>query len=90
MKRTLHAAAGALALLTISTFWVSTVLAQLLGTHATITTVKTAILYGLAVLVPAMATVGATGTGLARGWRGTKITAKQRRMKIIAANGLLI
>lgn len=90
MKTVLHAAAGTLALATISTFWVSTALSELFGSYDTITMVKTGVLYGMILLIPAMATAGATGASLGKGWKLPQVAAKSRRMKIIAANGLLI
>ncbi|SFL53597.1 hypothetical protein [Shimia aestuarii] len=90
MKLKLHAFSGALALLTISTFWTSTVVSEVSGNKDMIIWVKTAVLYGMFVLIPAMATAGATGAMLGKGWRLPQVAAKQRRMKIIAANGLLI
>ncbi|WP_299352143.1 hypothetical protein [uncultured Shimia sp.] len=90
MKLPLHAAAGCLALLAISTFWVSTVTSELFGDNATIASVKQMVLWGMLILVPAMATVGATGASLGKGWRLPQVVRKQKRMKIIAANGLLI
>lgn len=90
MSPKLHAAAGTLALLTIVTFWISTVAVELSGSHAAIAGLKTAILYGMAILIPAMAGAGASGAALARRMKGPLVAAKSRRMKIIAANGLLI
>lgn len=90
MKLKLHAFGGAIALLTIACFWTSTALVELFGTHAQIAQVKIAILYGMALLIPAMATAGATGAALGKGWRLPEVAAKSARMKMIAANGLLI
>lgn len=90
MKRTLHIAAASLGLVLITTFWLSTALVELLGSPAQIAAVKTAILYAMALLIPAMAVAGATGASLGKGWRLPQVAAKQRRMKIIAANGLLV
>ncbi|MCP5085251.1 MAG: hypothetical protein GY952_00355 [Rhodobacteraceae bacterium] len=90
MNTRIHAIAGAVALLTISAFWLSTVTSELFGSHAQITSVKTAVLWGMLLLIPAMATAGATGFSLAKKRRGKNIETKQKRMKIIAANGLLI
>ncbi|GAA6192986.1 hypothetical protein [Phaeobacter sp. NW0010-22] len=90
MKTAIHATAGTLALATITTFWMSTVLSELFGSHDTITMVKTGVLYGMALLIPAMATAGATGASLGKGWKLPQVANKSRRMKIIAANGLLI
>lgn len=90
MKQKIHAAAGAVALLTISTFWLSTVTVELFGTTGQIVLAKTAILYGMAVLIPALAATGATGFSLGGKWRSPVIAKKKLRMKIAAANGMLI
>ncbi|KIC19819.1 hypothetical protein [Leisingera sp. ANG-Vp] len=90
MKHRIHAIASTLALLTITTFWVSTALSEAFGSPETIALVKTAVLYGMVLLIPAMAAAGATGASLGRGWKLPQVAAKSRRMKIIAANGLLI
>ena len=90
MIRTLHPVAGAVGMATIASFWLSTVAAEAFGDPATILAVKTAILWGLLVLVPALAVTGATG--FRRGARSThpRIVAKRRRMPFIALNGLLV
>ncbi len=90
MKVKIHAAAGTLALLTISTFWVSTLLSELFGTHALIATVKTSVLWGMLILIPAMATAGATGAALGKKMRLPQVARKSKRMKIIAIIGLLV
>ncbi|WP_068117570.1 hypothetical protein [Tropicimonas marinistellae] len=86
----LHAASGTLALTLIATFWLSTVVAEIIGNTAMVATVKAGILFGFVLLVPALATAGATGTLLARGWKGPRVGAKRRRMAIAATNGLLV
>jgi len=90
MTPKLHAAAGTLALFTIATFWSSTIVTELFGSHALIAQTKTLILWGMVGLIPAMATAGATGAALGKKRKGPVIARKSRRMKIIAANGLLI
>lgn len=90
MIRAIHPMAGATALLAIATFWTSTVVAELLLDHAAVLWVKTAILYGFAVLVPALATAGVTGMRLGARWRDPRVDAKRRRMPLIAANGILV
>lgn len=90
MKAKLHAAAGSVALLTVACFWISTVAAELTGNAETIAMVKAAVLAGMVVLVPAMAIAGASGFSLARGWKNPAVQRKKRRMRIIAANGLLV
>ncbi len=90
MPRPIHPIAGALALLTILTFWLSTALSELFGSTAAVVAVKTAIPWGFLILIPALAATCASGFALARGRSGALIAHKTRRMPIIAANGLLI
>ncbi|WP_223475825.1 hypothetical protein [Oricola indica] len=90
MKKRIHAVAGALALATITLFWTSTVASELFGSAAQIAAVKTGVLYGLAILVPAMAVAGGTGFSLGAKWRGPVVARKRTRMKIIAATGILV
>lgn len=90
MKTKIHAVAGTLALITIATFWSSSILTEVFGTHAQIATLKMAILWGMLVLIPSMATAGATGAALGKGWKLPQVARKSNRMKIIAANGLLV
>ena len=90
MPKIIHPIAGAIALLTILTFWTSTVFSELFTSHATIATVKSWIPWGFLILVPAMATVGASGMKMGAKWRGKLVSAKKKRMPIIAANGILV
>lgn len=90
MKLLIHAISGALALATIATFWISTVLSEAFGGPDEIAAVKTGILYGLALLVPAMVAAGGSGFSLGGTWRSPVVNAKKRRMKIIAATGILV
>ncbi len=90
MKTRVHAIAGAIGLLMILTFWTSTVLSELFGSYETIATVKGWILYGMFILIPAMAVVGGSGMSLGAGRSEKLVSAKKKRMPIIAANGLLI
>ncbi|MEQ8401758.1 MAG: hypothetical protein RIB53_15240 [Roseitalea porphyridii] len=90
MKSKIHAAAGGIAMLTIAAFWTSTAISELFGSPAQIAQVKQAIVWGLLILVPAIAAVGGSGFALGGKWKGPLIVAKKRRMKIIAANGVLI
>jgi len=90
MTPKIHAAAGTLALITITTFWSSTILTELFGSHSQVATLKMGILWGMLILIPSMATAGATGAALGRKWRLPQVAAKSKRMKFIAANGLLV
>jgi hypothetical protein len=90
MLRRLHPIAGAIGLLTILTFWLSTVGAELFGARETIATVKLAIPWGFLILVPALVLTGASGFRLAAGSTDPGIARKKRRMPLIAGNGLLV
>ncbi|MGF1562106.1 MAG: hypothetical protein ACFB3T_08000 [Geminicoccaceae bacterium] len=90
MKHRVHPIAGGVALLTIATFWLSTVVSELFGSVAWIVQVKTLIPWGFIVLISALALTGASGFALARGCKSGLIERKRRRMPLIAGNGLLI
>jgi hypothetical protein len=88
--RNLHAISSALAILTISIFLTTTIIAELSGDPSFITTVKQGIAYGLVILVLTMATIGISGTRLAGSSTAPIIRRKRRRMALIAANGVFI
>lgn len=90
MIKSIHPVAGALAILTIATFWLSTALTELFASEATVTAVKMAIPWGFLLLVPAIMATGGSGIALAKGRRGGVIGAKVKRMPLIAANGILV
>jgi len=90
MLRFVHPAAGALALVTIASFWLSTAGAELFGSLAAVAAVKTAIPWGFLVLVPALMVTGGSGFALSGGRRAGLVGAKMKRMRIIAANVVLV
>lgn len=90
MKSKLHGFSGVLALLCITTFWMSTAVSEIFLDLASVTTVKNAILTGMWILIPSMAAAGGSGFSLAGSRRGRLVDVKARRMKIVAANGLLV
>jgi len=90
VKRTIHAITGCIALCTISIFWISTVFIEIFGTQASIATVKTGIVYGMALLIPALAIAGTSGTALGKSKTLPWVSTKTWRMKLVAVNGLLI
>lgn len=91
MLRQFHFIAGLSATLTIATFFVSTVIVELFGSHAAVATVKALIVMpGLFILVPAIAATGGSGFILAKSRQGRLVAAKKKRMPFIAANGLLV
>lgn len=90
MTKAIHPVAGAVALLMIATFWLSTAISELFLSEAAVIAVKTAIPWGFLILIPALAAVGGSGFALAKGRRAGLVGAKVKRMPIIAANGILI
>lgn len=90
MIKSMHPIAGAFAILTIATFWLSTVVSELIGSEPAIVAVKTAIPWGFLLLIPAIVMAGGSGFALAKGRRGGLIGSKMKRMPLVAANGLLI
>ena len=90
MKTRIHAIAGVVGFLTIAVFWTSTATTELFGSHAAITTVKNSILWGMAILIPAMIVAGGSGMSLGQGRSDDGVVAKKKRMPFIAMNGLLI
>lgn len=90
VRAPIHAVAGVLAMLTIAIFWLSTVTSELFAPRELIVAVKSAIPWGFLLLVPALILTGATGFAAAKGRGGRVIEAKQKRMPLIAANGLLV
>jgi hypothetical protein len=88
--RRAHALAGGAALLSIMTFWVSTVVVELGGTLDSVVTVKRTIPWGLLLLVPALAATGITGMRLTCNSSGRLVRRKLVRMRFVAATGLLV
>lgn len=90
MLKVLHPIAGGLALAVITSFWLSTVLAEAFTGPAVVTLVKTWIPWGFLLLVPLLAFTGLSGFRLARPMRGALVDAKSKRMPVIAFNGIII
>ncbi len=90
MKTKIHAVAGIIGFLSILSFWTSTMFSEIFGTPEMIAFVKNIILWGMFVLIPAMAIVGASGMSMGAKRADAPAVAKKKRMPIIAANGLLI
>jgi hypothetical protein len=90
MIKIIHPVAGALAILTIATFWLSTTLTEMFASRAIVISVKTAIPWGFLLLIPALMAAGGSGFALAKGRRAGLVGAKIKRMPLIAANGILV
>jgi hypothetical protein len=91
MPKRAHLIAGVLAPLCIATFFLSTILTELFGSHAAVAQLKSLIVTpGLWVMIPLMAAAGGSGMFLAKSRKGRLVEAKKKRMPLIAANGLLV
>jgi hypothetical protein len=91
MINKIHPVAAVIATLCIATFFTSTILVELFGSHESIAAVKSLIVMpGLFILVPAIAITGGTGFVLSKNRKGHLAENKQKRMPFIGINGLLI
>jgi hypothetical protein len=90
MKKIFHPIAGTIAMLCIGSFWMATLVSELFLTQEAIVLVKHSILQAMWIMIPAMAATGGSGFALSGERKGNLLAAKKLRMKIIAANGLLI
>ena len=85
-----HAAAAAAAFLIILGFEIVTIGTESTGKLAAIASVRLGILYVLPVLIGLLITAAATGRSLAGARPLGLVARKQRRMMLVAANGMLI
>jgi len=91
MTTTIHRTAAIIATLCIATFFTSTIVVELFGSHDTIAMVKELIVMpGLFIMIPAIAATGGSGFSLGKACSGRLLNAKKKRMKMIAANGVLV
>lgn len=88
--RAIHAVAGGLGPAIIAVFMASTVAVEVAGDVAAVVAVKRAIAWGLLLLVPVLATAGGTGFRLAGGAKAGPAARKAARMRVVAANGVLV
>jgi hypothetical protein len=91
MKSIIHAIAASTAMLCIATFWSTTLVSELFLDQAAVVAVKHAIaVYGLVVLVSAMALTGASGFALGKARKGRLVDQKKSRMRYIGITGILV
>jgi hypothetical protein len=90
MKTRLHALMGFLGTAMMLVFFLSSIIVELAGNEAAVAMVKQMIVYGLFILVPAMAATGLSGRAISGMRQGRLIKTKLQRMKFIALNGLLV
>lgn len=86
-----HRIAAILATLVMAAFFASTVLVEMFGSAQAVASVKAWIVTpGLWILIPAMAVTGGSGFFLSRTRQGRLPQVKGKRMRWIAANGVLV
>jgi hypothetical protein len=91
LPKKIHLTAGLLATLLIATFFLSTIIIELFGTHEAVATVKILIAVpGLFILVPAIVATGGSGFYVSKSRKGRLVDSKKKRMPFIAVNGLLV
>ena len=90
MNTNTHRFAGGIAFLAIITFWTSTILVELFGSHESIALVKRGIIWGMILLIPVVITTGGSGGILGKQRGGKLVAKKKKRMPIIAMNGMLV
>jgi len=84
----IHIIATAIAALTIATFFICSLAAEINGSETRIRDVKRAILYALPVMLIAMPALGITGNKLAGKSQNPIVLAKRKRMKFVFLNGM--
>ncbi|EAS44956.1 hypothetical protein [Photobacterium profundum] len=89
MKR-IHKTAAIIAFLLIVSFFSSSLLTDIFGDYDAISQVKNTILYSVGLLVIAMMTTGITANKLYGAKAQGALAVKQKRMKVAAANGVVI
>lgn len=86
----IHALAGFFAMLTIATFWVSTLISELFLSVPTVIWVKKSIVWGFFLLIPLLIITGGSGFSLGKNATHQLLVQKKRRMPFIVLNGLLV
>jgi hypothetical protein len=88
--RRLHLAASLGATALVASLLLTTIAVEVLGSEAAVADVKDWVARALLLLVPLLAVAGITGEKLAGRSRGRFVRRKRRRMRIVAATGLLV
>ncbi|MDW7548440.1 MULTISPECIES: hypothetical protein [Pseudoalteromonas] len=91
MVQKIHRIAAVTAFLCVVTFFASTLSVEVCGSEESIILVKSLVVFpGLFILVPCIATAGATGVALSKAKEGRVIESKKKRMPFIAFNGIFV
>lgn len=91
MVQKIHRIAAVTAFLCVVTFFASTLSVEVFGSEESIILVKSLVVFpGLFILVPCIATAGATGFTLSKAKKGRVLDGKKKRMPFIAINGIFV
>lgn len=90
MKPKIHAIAGFTALITIAGFWLASLITEMLGSFESIKLVKQCIVWGMIILIPSIMATAISGNFLGKTRSGKLVAVKQKRMPLIALNGIFI
>lgn len=90
MKSRIHAVAGVLAIILVTTFMAATIVVEIVGDPGAVLAVKTLILYALLALVPSIMIAGGSGRSLASGRTAPVFRRKKRRTAAVAMIGLFV
>lgn len=88
--RKIHKVCGILALLTISSFFLSSLYAEINGSHSVIRVIKTYIVFTIPLMLVLMPTCAITGKKMAGKSKSTIVKSKSNRVKFIALNGIIL
>jgi hypothetical protein len=86
----IHVIVTVIATLTIVTFFISSLVAEINGNEAFIREVKEMILFSLPIMLIAMPALGITGNKLAGKSRNPIILTKRKRMRLVFVNGIAL
>ena len=86
----IHVIATVIAIMTIATFFVSSLVAEINGSETFLRKVKAAILFSLPILLITMPALGVTGNKLAGKSQNPTVLAKRKRMRFVFVNGITL
>lgn len=86
----IHKVSGILALLVISSFFLSSLYGEINGSHSIILSIKTYIVFTIPIMLILMPTCAITGKKIAGKSKSLVVKSKNKRVKFIALNGIIL
>ena len=86
----IHKVAGITALFVISSFFLSSVYGEIIGKHELILAIKTYIVYTIPIMLILMPVCAITGKKMAGKSKSPVVKSKNKRVKFIAINGIIL